>query len=89
MNIINALIKCDGLEIDLVGRWIWLTGNTFSYKDIIKGLGFKWANKKKAWYWHKPEDISRNRKEMSLDEIKALHGCETFTGTGAPKLTTA
>lgn len=89
MNIINALIKCDGLEIDLVGRWIWLTGNTFSYKDIIKGLGFKWANKKKAWYWHKPEDISHNRKEMSLDEIKALHGCETFTGTGAPKLTTA
>ena len=89
MEIINSLIKCEGLEIDLVGRWIWLTGNTFSYKDIIKGLGFRWANKKKAWYYHKDEDRSHNRKEMSLDEIKKLHGCETFKGVGAPRLATA
>lgn len=88
MEIINKLIICDGVEIDLVGRWIWLTGNTFSYKDIIKSLGFKWANKKKAWYWHKDEDRSRNRKEMSLDEIKNIYGCESFQGVGSPRLAT-
>lgn len=64
MNIINALIKCEG-------------------------LGFKWASKKKAWYWHKAEDASHNHKEMSLDEIRKLHGCETFTGASTPKLATA
>jgi len=87
-HIINMLIKLEGLEIELVGRWIWLTGNTFSYKDTIKGLGFKWANKKKTWYWHRAEDSSRNRKEMSLDEIKHIYGCESFTATGMPKLAT-
>lgn len=88
MVIINKLIVLEGLEIDLCGRWIWLTGNTFSYKDIIKGLGFWWASKKKAWYWHKDEDASRNHKEMSLDEIKQLHGCETFKAVSTPKLAT-
>ena len=89
MVIINKLIVLEGLEISVVGKWLWLTGNTFSYKDIIKGLGFRWASKKKAWYWHKDEDASRNHKEMSLDEIKKLHGCETFKGVSAPRLATA
>lgn len=89
MEIINKLIVCDGLEIDFVGRWIWVSGNTYPHKEIIKSLGFRWANRKKAWYWHKDEDRSRNRKEMSLDEIKKLHGCETFKGVGAPRLVTA
>lgn len=88
MDIINALIKCDGVEIDLVGRWIWLTGNTYAYKDIIKGLGFMWASKKKAWYWHKAEDTCKSRKNTTLNEIKIKYGCESFKGVSAPRLAT-
>ncbi|MGN1089952.1 MAG: DnaJ domain-containing protein [Huintestinicola sp.] len=86
-NIINQLIKCDGIEIDLCGRWIWLKGNTFSYKEIIKGLGFRWAAKKKMWYWRKEEDASHNRRTMNFEEIKSKYGCEIFEGASAPKLT--
>lgn len=86
MEIINTLVNCEGVTIELVGRWIWLTGNTFTYKDVIKSLNFKWAGKKKAWYWHSAEDNSRNRKQMTLDEIKALHGCKTFVTASMPKL---
>ncbi len=89
MEIINALIACEGLEIDLVGRWIWLTGNTYKHKDTIKGLGFRWANKKKAWYWHKDEDACKSRKNMSLDDIKDKYGCQSFTAKATPKLATA
>lgn len=89
MEIINKLIICEGLNIDLCGRWIWLTGNTFPYKDIIKNLNFKWASKKRCWYWHKDEDICRSRKNMTLDEIKNKYGCETFKGTATPRLATA
>lgn len=78
MKIINSLINCEGLNIELVGRWIWLTGNTYSYKDIIKQLGFKWANTKKAWYWHTAEDSTVNRKRMSLEQIKEKYGCQSF-----------
>ena len=78
MDIINSLINCQGLEINLVGRWIWLEGNTFPYKDIIKTLGFKWASTKKSWYWHTAEDSTVNRKKMSLEDIKTKYGCTSF-----------
>lgn len=89
MVIINKLVVLEGVNVELIGRWIWLSGNTFPHKDILKGLGFRFASKKKCWYWHKAEDASRNHKEMSLDEIKKLHGCETFKGVSAPRLATA
>lgn len=76
-NIINGLVACDGVVIDIVGSWVWLTGNTYAYKDIIKELGFKWASKKKAWYWHS-EEYQGKRSKMSLDDIKNKYGCQTF-----------
>lgn len=78
MEIINKLINCDGVTINLIGRWIWLEGNTYSYKDIIKQLGFKWASNKKAWYWHSEQDSTTNRKRMSLEQIKEKYGCQSF-----------
>lgn len=75
-DIINGLIHCDGVQIDIVGSWVWLTGNTFEHKDTIKNLGFKWASKKKAWYWHADEYKSR-RSNMTLDEIKNKYGCQS------------
>lgn len=89
MNIINTLISCEGLEINLCGTWIWLTGNTFIHKDKIKGLSFRYASKKKAWYWHSPEDACKSRKNLSLDEIKEKYGCQSFAGVSIPKLATA
>ena len=88
MNIINTLISCEGLVIELCGTWLWATGSTFIHKNKLKSLGFRYASKKKAWYWHSQNDGSRNRKQMTLDEIKALHGCKTFVTTSIPKLAT-
>lgn len=76
-NIINAIINLN-VTIDIVGSWVWVTGNTYAVKTILKEAGFKWANKKKAWYWHSEENTSNNRRYMSLDEIKNLHGCNNI-----------
>lgn len=88
MTIINTLVGCEGLTIELVGRWIWVTGNTYPYKDIIKGLGFRYASKKKAWYWHTADDSCKSRKGLSLDEIKNKYGCKSFATASMPKLAT-
>ena len=79
--IINALIHCEGLTIDLVGSWVWVTGNTYTHKQTLKDNGFKWANAKKAWYWHADDDKPRRHSKMTLDEIKDVYGCETFKAT--------
>lgn len=48
MVIINKLVVLEGVNVELIGRWIWLSGNTFPHKDILKGLGFRFARKKNA-----------------------------------------
>ena len=45
-DMINNLIHMEGVTVELVGRWIWLTGNTYFHKDTIKTLGFKYASNK-------------------------------------------
>ncbi len=80
-EVIEKIINLN-VDIDICGSWVWVTGSTYEVKDILKAAGFRWANNKKAWYWHSPEDGSRNRKKMTLDEIKALHGCESVKKKG-------
>ena len=29
-----------GVTVELCGAWLWVSGNTFAYKDILKGAGF-------------------------------------------------
>jgi hypothetical protein len=76
INIINELIHCEGLEIELTGTWCWLSGNTYQYKNIIKGLGFKWASAKKMWYL-KPENyVSSKHKAWDMDKIRNTYGSQ-------------
>lgn len=89
MVIINKLIVLDGVQIDLIHRWIWLSGNTYPYKETIKSLGFKWCSNKKMWAWHKAEDATHSRSKMTIEDIKNKYGCETFKGVSAPRLATA
>lgn len=89
MVIINKLIVLDGIQIDLIHRWIWLSGNTYPYKETIKALGFKWCSNKKMWAYHKAEDATHSRSKMTIDDIKNKYGCETFKGVSAPRLVTA
>ena len=85
-DIINAIIGCEGIEIDLVGSWVWVTGNTYIHRETLKGAGFKWAGKKQAWYWHPAEEGARRHSKMSLDQIKERYGCESFATKAQPKL---
>lgn len=76
----DAVIKMEGLNIEICGSWIWVDGNTYPYKAEIKKAGFNWAGKKKMWFWHSEGEISCNRKNMSMDNIRALHGSEVIKG---------
>ena len=52
--------------------------------EKLKELGFKWASKKKMWYFG--EMKGRNPKEKSLDEIKAKYGSETLKSNEKRKI---
>ncbi|MGR9635292.1 hypothetical protein ACU82A_30375 [Bacillus cereus] len=35
-NIIDSISKYDDIEIEIIGVWIWITGNTYPIKKRIK-----------------------------------------------------
>ena len=78
-EIINKLIHLDGINIELCGLWLWITGDTFSHKETLKALNFKWSNSKKAWYYHSDDYKKSSRKIYTLDQIRDLYGSETIT----------
>jgi hypothetical protein len=43
--------KYSAVTVEVVGSWIWLSGNTYNVKDSIKELGFKWSKNNKKWYY--------------------------------------
>lgn len=84
---VAEIVALQGIIIELVGRWVWVTGETFSVKDTLKAAGFFWASKKRAWYWHKPEDTCSSRARKSLEEIKAKYGSVVLPGVRRGLLT--
>jgi len=83
-KIISQILHYEDIIIDIIGSWIWLDGNTKPIKNILKDLGFKWAPKKKKWYYG--EMKSRNLKPKSMEDIKAKYGCETLKTEGNRRL---
>lgn len=77
---VAEIIALKGITVELVGRWVWVTGNTWPVHQILKAAQFFWASKKKAWYWHKPEDSCPSRAKKSLEEIKAKYGSQVLRG---------
>ena len=79
VDIIERVITLDGIMVEIVGAWVWVTGNTYPVKDLLKVAGFKWASKKRAWFWYPPEARSTNRTEITLDEIRGKYGTQVIS----------
>ena len=46
-----TVLENSNVKIEIVGSWIWVFGNgTFSIKENLKSLGFKWSKNRKKWY---------------------------------------
>lgn len=86
-NIINRLIVLEGINIEIIGSWLWVTGNTYQHKEVIKSLMFRWSNSKKAWYFHGNDYRKTSRKTFTLDEIRSLYGSQTVVNKPPLKLT--
>lgn len=79
INIINFLIRLEGVNVEICGSWIWASGNTMTHKDTLKTLGFKWAYKKRAWYYHTEPYRKKSHRELTLDEIRDMFGSQSYT----------
>ena len=75
-KIISLILHFENITIELVGSWIWINGDTREIKEKLKEIGFKWASKKRMWYFG--EMKSKNPTPKSMEEIKNKYGSETL-----------
>lgn len=81
-EILEKIINFDGIEIEIAGQWIWVSGNTYSHKKELKELNFKWASQKKQWYFHTDAFKKKSRKSLSMEDIRSYYGStKVYTNT--------
>lgn len=85
-DIINKIIHFEGVTIEIIGSWIWTTGNTYEYKDVLKELHFMWSKSKKAWYYNGETDGRKRRGHYSLNKIREKYGSQEVETEKTEKL---
>lgn len=73
-EVLQQIISLEGINIEIVGCWIWVDGNTYQYKDSLKELSFKWAREKKKWYFHTEAFRKRSKRKLTMDDIRNYYG---------------
>ena len=85
-DIIENLIHFEGIIIEIIGTFIWCSGNTFPYRENFKKLKFLYSGTKKAWYL-KPEDyVKIGKRKYSLENIREMFGSEEIETVTTAKI---
>lgn len=69
-------LQMEGVNILLIGIWIWVLGDTKPYKDGLKRIGCRWHTKRGCWYFatHKGRYFSNGN--QGLNELADRYGCQ-------------
>lgn len=71
---LDKIIHLEGLEIEIIGVWIWVSGDTKTHKELLKEAGFKWNKTLVKWVFAGKK--SNGKGTMSLDEMRDKYGSE-------------
>lgn len=83
---LEKIINFNGIEIEIIGQWIWVSGNTYKYKKELKEYGFKWASQKKMWHFHTDTFKKLSRKTLSMEDIRNYYGSTKVQAEQRPLL---
>ena len=76
--VLNQLFNLVGLELEICGNWIWISGETKVHKDALgkNGIGCFWSKKKSMWYYRPADYKSSGRGSWDMDAIRGVHGSQ-------------
>ncbi|MEI7597592.1 MAG: J domain-containing protein [Bacteroidota bacterium] len=75
-EIISQIIGLNGVTIEIIGNWIWVSGNTYPHREQLKKSGFYFASKKTMWYYRPDDCKSSNTKPKTIEEIRLKYGSD-------------
>lgn len=76
-KVIANIINCKGITIEVVGTWIWVSGDTKPHKEILKENGFHWNKIREIWQRKPSFHTGRVQYSKQPDKvIKDVYGCK-------------
>ena len=75
-EIIKELQNLDGLELEVCGSWLWISGQTKENCVALKALGLRYAPKKQMWYYRPDGQRSRRHRPVEMEKIRFTYGSE-------------
>jgi curved DNA-binding protein CbpA len=83
MQVISTLLvlEMEGVDITLIGLWVWVTGNTKPHKDSLKEVKCRWHSTRKCWYYRPAGLGYRPPSGANLEELAEKYGavnCANF-----------
>lgn len=76
----SGVLKKEDVKIEIIGSWLWASGNTIPVKENLKAIGFRWGAAKRAWYWNDGNYRKISRRRFTMDELRNMYGSETIGG---------
>ena len=80
-KIIDEIVTIDGIDIDIIGSWLWVSGRTYEHKEKLKKIGLKYSAHKKAWYYHEGTYKKKTAETGDLDDLKKRWGYQNIKET--------
>jgi hypothetical protein len=84
-NAVNAIMNLEGINVELCGGWLWVSGNTYQHKAVLKEHGFYFASVKKMWYFRSPDYATSCKRSHSMEYIRTKYGSQVLTGSYSNK----
>jgi hypothetical protein len=81
---VDAIIGIQGINLELVGKWIWVSGSTYPIRNELKMAGFQFAPVKKMWYYKGIESAGRGK--LTIDEIRKKYGSQAIQKESVKKI---
>ena len=77
-KIITAIGDVEDIDLILIGRWIWILGNTKPVKEPLKELSCKWHRDRACWFWRSADDRGYGR-GGDLESLAHKYGAADFS----------
>ena len=74
MKIINDIVRYNNIKIELIGSWLWVSGDTLPIKETLKNYGFGWSHNKKSWYKHFEPFTKKTSTRYTMNELRNMFG---------------
>ena len=80
-KIIEALLKMPYIQVEIIGGWIWLSGNVGLYLRKIQQMGFRYSTKQKRYYLADGTSNNTRASRWSMERIREEYGSEILEST--------